>query len=80
MSITLSTEDEQKLEQLVASGRFESTEAALQAALDTLMANEAWLSYAKERIAAGLEDIRQGRTISGEDFRKEILARRTKSA
>lgn len=76
MSITLSSEEEQKVAELVASGRFQSMEDAVHSALDDLFRAEAYIAYAKERIAAGLEDFKAGRTISGEQFRQGILERR----
>jgi hypothetical protein len=51
-------------------------EDAVHSALDDLFRAEAYILYAKERIAAGLEDFKAGRTISGEQFRQGILERR----
>jgi Arc/MetJ-type ribon-helix-helix transcriptional regulator len=76
MSITLSSEEEQKVAELVANGRFQSAEDAVHSALDDLFRAEAWTVYAKERMAAGVQDFTMGRTISGEQFRQEILGRR----
>jgi putative addiction module CopG family antidote len=67
MSITLSPEDQQKAEALVASGRFQSLDAVVHAGIDALQEDAEWQEYASDRIAAGLEDIEAGRTRPAED-------------
>jgi putative addiction module CopG family antidote len=76
MSITLSSEEEQRVAELVASGRYQSMEDAVHAALNDLFRAEAWITYAKGRIAAGIADFEAGGTVSGEQFRQNILERR----
>jgi len=71
MSITLSPEDQKKAEDLVASGRFSSINDALHAGLEAIEEDPEWQEYARDRIAAGLEDIKAGRTVPAE----EVLAK-----
>ncbi len=63
MSITLSPEDQQKAEALVASGRFSSIDDAIRAGLDALHEDADCQDYARNRIEAGLADVEAGRTV-----------------
>lgn len=76
MTIDLSPEDQQRAEALVASGQFSSVEAAVHAGLDAIhnefQEEQTWNEYASERIAAGLDDVRAGRTIPVDDFLEEL--------
>ena len=70
MTVELSPDDQKKAEALVAAGRFESISDALHAGLKAIEEDDEWQDYARDRIAAGLEDIEAGRTKSAE----EVLA------
>lgn len=76
MTVEISPEDHQAAERLVASGRFPSVSAALHAGLEAVhqdIEEEAeWIDYVRERIAIGLEDVRERRTISSEAFLAEL--------
>ena len=76
----LSPEDQQKAEALVASGRFTSVSEALHAGLEAIHEEEEWQDYARDRIAAGLEDIRAGRTVPVEEVLEELRALRLRKA
>ena len=84
MTIDLSPEDQQRAEALVASGRFSSISDALHAGLeaiqDAIMEEDEWKEYAQDRIAAGMEDVRMGRTIPVEDFLEELRGLRQQKA
>ncbi len=73
MSITLSPEDQKKAEDLVASGRFNSISDALHAGLEAIEEDSEWQEYARDRIAAGLEDIEAGRTVPAEEVLAMLL-------
>jgi putative addiction module CopG family antidote len=80
MGITLSPEDQQKAEALVASGRFSSISDALHAGLEAIDEDPEWKEYASDRIAAGLEDIEAGRTVPLEEVLEMLRAVRLKKA
>lgn len=80
MSIDLNPEDQQEAEALVASGRFASVAEALHAGLQAIHEEEDWQDYARDRIAAGLEDIEAGRTMSADDFLSWLRTQRQKQA
>jgi Arc/MetJ-type ribon-helix-helix transcriptional regulator len=84
MIINLSPEDQQRAEALVASGRFSSIPDALHAGLEAIqlaiVEEEEWKDYAKDRIAAGMDDVREGRTIPVEDFIEELRGMRQQKA
>jgi putative addiction module CopG family antidote len=80
MSITLSPEDQQKAEALIASGRFLNLDAVIHAGIDALEEDADWNEYASDRIAAGLEDIEAGRVIDGDDFLEWLRSQRQQQA
>jgi antitoxin ParD1/3/4 len=71
MSIDLSPEDQKKVADLVASGRFDSAKDALHAGLEAIEEDPEWQAYARDRIEAGLADLEAGRTRPAE----EVLAK-----
>jgi putative addiction module CopG family antidote len=80
MSITLTPEDQKKAEALVASGRFSSVSEALHAGLEAIEEDAEWQDYARDRIAAGLEDIEAGRTVPLEEVLEMLRAARLQKA
>jgi antitoxin ParD1/3/4 len=80
MSIDLSPEDQKKVADLVASGRFDSAKDALHAGLEAIEEDPEWQAYARDRIEAGLADIEAGRTIPGDDFLAWLNTQRQKQA
>jgi antitoxin ParD1/3/4 len=79
MSITLSPEDQKKAENLVASGRFNSINDGLHAGLEAIEEDSEWQECARDRIAAGLEDIEAGRTVPAEEVLAMLLTYNQKS-
>jgi len=80
MTVELKSEDQQKAEAMVSSGRFASVEEVLHAGLQRLEREEQYKDLVKTKIAKGLEDIAAGRTVSREEFLAEIKERRRKRA
>jgi antitoxin ParD1/3/4 len=70
MSIDLSSDDRKKLNDLVASGRFDSETDALHAGLEAIHEDPDWQDYARDRIDSGLADLEAGRTRPAD----EVLA------
>jgi Arc/MetJ-type ribon-helix-helix transcriptional regulator len=70
MTVELHPDDRKVLEGMIASGRFRSAPDALHAALAALdeLETEDWKGYAAERIEAGLEDVRLGRTVPAQEI------------
>ena len=80
MTVELKSEDQQKAEAMVSSGRFASVEEVLHAGLQRLEREEQYKDLVKTKIAKGLEDVAAGRTVSREEFLAEIKERRRKRA
>ena len=80
MTVELKSEDQQKAEAMVSSGRYASVEEVLHAALHNLEREEQYKNLVKTKIAKGLEDVAAGRTVSREEFLAEIKERRRKRA
>jgi antitoxin ParD1/3/4 len=80
MNVSLTPELEKFVEDTVASGRYASASELVRAGLRTLEAEERWKSYAKEKIARGLDDVAAGRTISSDELLAELAERRRKRA
>lgn len=72
MSLKLSSEDQNRAEKLIDSGRFSSIEELLHAGLQALDDDEVWRQYAQARIERGINDITEGRVISGDDFLAQL--------
>ncbi len=80
MNVSLTPELEKFVEETVASGRFRSASEVVRNSLRMMEEEERWKAYARAKIAKGMEDVEAGRTISGEDFRRELAERRLKRA
>ncbi len=80
MNVSLTPELEKFVEEAVASGRFRSASEVVRNSLRMMEEEERWKAYARAKIAKGMEDVEAGRTISGEDFRRELAERRLKRA
>ncbi len=81
MTVDLSPEDDQRAQALLASGRFASISDALHAGLKAIQDEEdEWNDYARDRIEAGLEDVKAGRTIPVHDFLEELRSVRQQKA
>ena len=80
MPIELSPEDRKTAETFVTDGHFRSIDDVLHAGLKRLAREEQYKALVKRKIAAGLDDIAAGRTVSREEFLNEIKERRRISA
>jgi antitoxin ParD1/3/4 len=80
MNVSLTPELEKFVDETVATGRYSSASEVVRAGLRKLEEQERWKSYAKAKIAKGLDDIAAGRTVSEEEFLAEIELRRRKRA
>ena len=80
MNIDLKPEDQERLDALVASGRFNSKSDALHAGIEALQEDEEWKSYAQDRIEAGLADLEAGRVVPVEEVLEMLRAARQQKA
>jgi putative addiction module CopG family antidote len=80
MDIHLSPEDQRRIDELVAAGRFTDVSDAVHAGIEALEEDESWRKYAQERIEHGLDDIKAGRVVSGEQVLERLHAARLKRA
>ncbi len=84
MTVEISEEIFQILQNSVENGRFSTVTDALEKSVHMLGASntldEDWMEYAEERISAGLADVEAGRTIPAEHFLNELHRYRQKSA
>jgi antitoxin ParD1/3/4 len=72
-NIVLTDQQSAFVDALVASGRFQNASEALRAGLRMLEREEAEWEAARRGVLEGLEDIRQGRTVDGEEAGRRIL-------
>jgi len=80
MDIDLSPEDQRRIDKLVATGRFTDVTDAVHAGIEALEEDETWRQYARERIARGIEDVKAGRVVPGEQVIERLRAARLKRA
>jgi len=80
MDIDLSPEDQRRIDKLISSGRFTDASDAIHAGIEALEDDEAWRQYARERIARGLEDVKAGRVVPGDQVIERLRAARLKRA
>jgi Arc/MetJ-type ribon-helix-helix transcriptional regulator len=70
-----------KIEALVASGRFASREAVVEAAVDQVAAGDPWLHMVDAKVAEARAEFDAGRSLSGDALRDDLHARyRTRPA
>jgi Arc/MetJ-type ribon-helix-helix transcriptional regulator len=82
MTITLTPEQQKKLEAAVAAGQFKSVEEAVRVAADHLIVADTdldALSWAKPYVDEAHAEIVRGDAVSLEEFRDHIRARLSKS-
>ena len=70
----LTPKEQEFVQRLVSEGRYASADAALRAAFRLLEQEEAWKEDARRKIQEGLEDLKAGRVVDGDQAMKEILA------
>ena len=79
ITLTLTREQEESLQALVASGRFASIEAAISFAVDHLSAPDlSDLSWAKPYLDEARTQVARGEVVSHTEFKRD-LAKRIKS-
>ncbi len=66
MNVSLTPELEQFIADKVATGRYSSASEVVRAGLRILEEEENWLTYAREKVASGIEDMVAGRIVAGE--------------
>jgi antitoxin ParD1/3/4 len=79
MSITLTIEQEKVIQGLLATGRFNSSDEVIQAALRLLeeenRSYQGWLDETRAKINEGIESLERGEGIDGETFVNELLGK-----
>jgi antitoxin ParD1/3/4 len=77
MSITLSPDQEQIIQVLLATGRFNSVDEVIQAALRLLeeetRSEQGWLEETRIKIDEGIASLERGEGIDGETFVSQLL-------
>jgi antitoxin ParD1/3/4 len=79
MSITLNSEQESIVTDLIATGSFQTADEVLQAALRLLeterQSYQAWVAETREKVQEGIESLDRGEGIDGETVVNELLAK-----
>jgi len=77
MSITFSPEQEQIIQVLLATGRFNSVDEVIQTALRLLaeetLSYQGWLEETRTKIDEGIASLERGEGINGETFVNQLL-------
>jgi antitoxin ParD1/3/4 len=77
MSITFSPEQEQIIQVLLATGKFNSVDEVIQTALRFLaeetLSDQEWLAETRTKIDEGIASIERGEGIDGETFVNQLL-------
>jgi antitoxin ParD1/3/4 len=67
MSITLTSEQEQFVQEMIATGRFQKPEEVIQAAFDLLEEHsvqyQQWVNEIREKVDVGLQELNRGEGI-----------------
>jgi antitoxin ParD1/3/4 len=72
MNVSLTPELEKFVSDKVATGHYASASEVIRAALRILEEEERWKTYAREKIARGMEDVAAGRIVDGETAMRRI--------
>ncbi len=79
MSITLNSEQESIVTNLIATGSFQTAEEVLQAALRLLetegQSYQIWVAETREKVQEGIESLDRGEGVDGEIVVNELLAK-----
>jgi antitoxin ParD1/3/4 len=83
MSITLNSEQETIVTNLIATGSFQTAEEVLQVALKLLeterQSYQAWVTNTRELVQEGIESLDRGEGIDGETVVNELLSKLRRS-
>ncbi|MBH8572834.1 type II toxin-antitoxin system ParD family antitoxin [Nostocaceae cyanobacterium CENA369] len=83
MSITLSPEQEQIIQILLATGKFNSVDEVIQTALRLLeeetRSYQGWLEETRTKIDEGIASLEKGERIDGETFINQLLTKLKKA-
>jgi antitoxin ParD1/3/4 len=78
LSITLNTEQETIVNNLIATGSFQTTDEVLQVALKLLekerQSYQAWVSQTRDLVQEGIDSLAQGEGVDGETVVNALLA------
>lgn len=78
MSITLNSEQESIVTDLIATGSFQTADEVLQAALRLLeterQSYQTWVAETREKVQEGIESLDRGEGIDGETVVNELLS------
>ena len=80
MNVSLTPELEKFVAETVASGRFRSASEVVRNSLRIMEEEERWKTYARAKIAKGLEDVAAGRVVSKEQLLAQLKERKRKRA
>ncbi len=83
MSITLNTEQETIVANLIATGSFQNADEVLQTALRLLeterQSYQLWMAETRELVQEGIESLDRGEGVDGETAVNDLLAKLRKS-
>ena len=79
MSITLNSEQETIVANLIATGSFQTADEVLQVAL-TLLEKEresyqSWIAHTRDLVTEGIESLERGEGVDGETLVNDLLAK-----
>lgn len=80
MNVSLTPELERFVAEAVASGRFRSASEVVRNSLRIMEEEERWKTYARAKIAKGLEDVAAGRVVSKTQLLAQLKERKRKRA
>jgi antitoxin ParD1/3/4 len=79
MSITLNSEQETIVANLIATGSFQTADEVLQVALKLLekerQSDRAWIAQTRDLVTEGIESLERGEGVDGETVVNDLLAK-----
>ncbi len=79
MSITLNSEQEMIVANLIATGSFQTADEVLQVALELLeterQSYQLWVAQTREQVREGIESLDRGEGVDGETVVNDLLAK-----
>ncbi|HZY62276.1 MAG TPA: hypothetical protein VFE38_07095 [Edaphobacter sp.] len=80
MKITLTSEDQKLIDELSASGRFQSPSDVIHASLLVMQEEEHWRAETRTKIDEGLDALERGDVVSQEEVEQMLQSFMRKSA